>query len=436
MLFGEMAHRAIHLLVARQRAFDPGNVGLNRVEVMASIGGIPLNSPDGTATAGAAFLLHQTPERARSDSLRDASFELQPSRHYMVVRFPKTESPADAFMQGIELAQEALDRLSVLGRGDLSLKAPDSEYIVWWIDGGKTTLRLHDIATTKMEVGPVEFKVHDKDGNEISPQRVTPDYHLALRYYRLSQITEDLYESYRNMYLAFEMLLSSRFPKGKEREIDWLSDSPSTASVDLSLQDLVPGKSDPVTDILNTIYKNARLPLFHAKDGRTFFLPQASSGERQVVSMALSILTKLVLRMAEKWLNSRRSGGWVNEEILHKSFQNSFQNAEMVWSIDRTPFQSDEDTLSHPRFQNATRMSVRFAPELSVNNEPVLFGSADNQLDTGFNPVRRVDVIDLHRPLLSILLDEILDLQGIQRFEVVIPHRVIQGSQPRALFIR
>jgi hypothetical protein len=71
-------------------------------------------------------------------------------------------------------------------------------------------------------MGPIRITVRDQDGNEVPSEPIRPDYHPALRFYRLSQVTDDLYDSYRNMYLAFEMLISSRFQKGNEQELKWL----------------------------------------------------------------------------------------------------------------------------------------------------------------------------------------------------------------------
>lgn len=43
--------------------------------------------------------------------------------------------------------------------------------------------------------------------------RARAQHHIGFRYYRLAQSTEDLYDGFRNMYLAFEVLLSSKYPK-------------------------------------------------------------------------------------------------------------------------------------------------------------------------------------------------------------------------------
>lgn len=75
--------------------------------------------------------------------------------------------------------------------------------------------------------------------------RARAPHHIGFRYYRLAQSTEDLYDGFRNMYLAFEVLLSSKYPKVRgEQEIEWLERGLREATETLRLRDLVPA-DDP-----------------------------------------------------------------------------------------------------------------------------------------------------------------------------------------------
>jgi hypothetical protein len=49
-----------------------------------------------------------------------------------------------------------------------------------------------------------------------------PEHHIGFRFFRLAQVTDDLYDAYRNMYLAFEVLLSSRVPAPAPPPARWL----------------------------------------------------------------------------------------------------------------------------------------------------------------------------------------------------------------------
>ncbi len=69
-----------------------------------------------------------------------------------------------------------------------------------------------------------------------------------------------------------------------------------------------PSSQDIVEDIINELYTNARLPLFHATASRNVFIPH-SLRDRETVGEALRKLTRLLLFLVEKWLNIRRLGG-------------------------------------------------------------------------------------------------------------------------------
>jgi hypothetical protein len=206
---------------------------------MATLGNIPLSQPGAPTGAAAAFVLTQPVEQAAAGDLRDTSFELMVSCRYLVVRFPSAADATDCYSKGLELAQEVLDRLSILGRGDYTLRRPEDEHILWWTQAGKTNVRIFERAVLAPRVGPIAITVHDDAGNEIRHQPVVPGYSLAFRYYRLSQTDDDIYDAYRHMYLAFEMLLSERFPlKHKENEKDWLRRSLASCWEEIDLNDL------------------------------------------------------------------------------------------------------------------------------------------------------------------------------------------------------
>src|SRR5262249_18269 len=146
---------------------------------------------------------------------------------------------------GSELLQDGLDMWPIFGRADLATRDAPDEYFAWWRDGGKSVIAVVDTGTFSFHVPPISIEVRDVRGQIVPPTPVTPQHHLAFRFYRLSQVSDDLFDAFRNMYLAVELLLSAKYPKGVEHEIDWLRAS--------------------------LVYLNARLPLFHAKDGRIIF---------------------------------------------------------------------------------------------------------------------------------------------------------------------
>lgn len=303
---------------------------------MAAVGALDFSFSDGL-DSGVALLLVNPPQEAVRGMYRDCQLIASPGSPHVICRFSGATREEGAFAAGLERAQEALDILSVLGRGDLVTKDAEDEHLVWWQDAGRQSLSVVSTATFSVQVGSMEIAVRDAQGNTVPPIPVIPRHHIGFRFYRLAQASDDLYDAYRNMYLAFESLLSARYPKSRGQEIDWLRQSLSSASADLALKALVPASiPDPVRYFLDTVYQGARLPLFHAKDGRAYFAPSRSALDRAVVQEALSMLTQVVLRMADSWYSARRRSSWVNLELLSKQDRQLFDGGHFVFVDDPT----------------------------------------------------------------------------------------------------
>src|SRR5664279_4158410 len=58
-----------------------------------------------------------------------------------------------------------------------------------------------------------DTEVRDAQGNIIPPPPRSTFWHESFRYYRLSQTTDDLFDAYRNVYLALESVLSTISPQ-------------------------------------------------------------------------------------------------------------------------------------------------------------------------------------------------------------------------------
>jgi hypothetical protein len=93
------------------------------------------------------------------------------------------------------------------GRADLATRDANEEYVVWWTDDGNSTITYASTVTFTVSVGPVELTVCDAAGNIVPQKIVVPQHHLGFRFFRLAQVSDDLFDAYRNMYLAFELFL-------------------------------------------------------------------------------------------------------------------------------------------------------------------------------------------------------------------------------------
>jgi hypothetical protein len=110
----------------------------------------------------------------------------------------------------------------MLGRGDGVIAEAEDEHVLWWTEQIGLVLRLVSTATLQFGVGSITLEIKDSQGNIVPPTPVMPEHHIGFRFFRLAQVTDDLYDAYRNMYLAFEVMLSSRVPAPAPPPAPWL----------------------------------------------------------------------------------------------------------------------------------------------------------------------------------------------------------------------
>ena len=408
------------------------------------LGNIPLVTEQDSDACGAAFTLISP---ARADvilTLSSAEIELRQGQRDVVVRFCGAKDPTETFKRGHQLAQQGLDLASILGRLDAVIQDAEEEHVLWWTESTGLIVRLVSTVTLRFGVGPATVQIQDSSGNIVPPPLIHPRYHIGFRYYRLAQATDDLYDAYRNMYLAFEALLSSQFPKMKkgeakrkkdEGEREWLQRGFKAASAKGLLKDIVPSdEPDPIEAVLKIIYGDARIPLFHAKEGEKAYAPQDSPSNRKVVSKALNILTQIVLRMAAAWFDARRMGGAVMFGSVYETTSKLLEEAKMLASNDASPSDPGENNLDHPRFKNALNLSKRLAPELQRGSEPAVFGYVSTAELHRLSVLRRIDLVSTTNPVMMLKLESELAVDGIARLEVVLHVRAMNLNQPKSLF--
>lgn len=401
---------------------------------MPSIGPISFSVADGLDSGIALLLVKPPSEKIHA---RHGRYELlaSPDAPHVVCRFHGATSESDAFARGVVTAQEGLDLLSILGRGDLVTRDAFDEHLLWWKEGELEFLSLVSTATLSIALGPVTITVRDADGNVVPPAPVGITHHLGFRFYRLAQASDDLFDAFRNMYLAFESLLSSRYAKGKQLEIDWLRNSLNAASSELELRTLLgPTVTDPVSHFLQVAYREARLPLFHAKDGRTYFAPSHDSTDREAVLKALDLLTRLVLRMADKWYAARRQSSWFNLSLLDEKNATLFGGSQFFYIDDSSIDMKREpdpavllgslpfDATFHERFGGQVRHHVE--------------GLLDTSILSSRGPLQAFYLARGKEPLVAFNSDTPVDVTGFDRLLVRLFVRSRNAGQPRYMYPR
>ncbi|MBD2187269.1 hypothetical protein [Pseudanabaena mucicola] len=339
---------------------------------MATLGGILIADKNSKLDSGAAFLLsHKCNVTELVFIDPNWEVEVKVASPYVVARFKGATDANDAFNKGYILAQQGLDILSVTGKDNLSIKNGDDEYLVWWrSEESEQILRVVTLCRWSIEVS-ISFATE---------QTQKPIYHESFRYIRLAQITDDLFDAYRNMYLALEILVSTISPIArKESEKNWL-------------KRVISSSPDYFTEqrIIEEIYK-IRCDLFHAKKNKIYILPQKSLDDRKRVSDGLNHLSTLVFKVLRKSQNVRRKTGGIVSS-LNEYYSKQSEKMFIILSDDDTPFNANE-TIDSPTFKSSVKMITRYDYDLSEQNFVALLGSIDASKLRNLSKIARLGLI-------------------------------------------
>jgi hypothetical protein len=407
---------------------------LKGITNMPTIGTISFTINDGL-DSGIALLLTKPPEEKIDFTYGSCQLLASPSTPYVVFRFFGASSLDDAYNNGSLLVQEILDMLSITGHADLAIREAEDEHLVWWTAAGTRSIAFVSTATFAVKIGPITLTVHDAQGNIVPPTPVIPKHNLGFRFYRLSQVSDELYDAYRNMYLAFEYLLSSKFSKGKGFEKDWLYQSLQSASTGLGLPALVPpGTVDPIAHIISVIYENARLPLFHAKDGKAYFAPVQSVNDRELVASALDMLTQIVIRMADIWYSARRISGSVNLKIFEQQDRELFDKAHFIYT-DNPNFTLDDD-LESESIINGIAFPAMFNEYYGSAYRHNISGTIQISSLNSRKQFHALYLLNDESMLLGVSPDTIIDLTDFDILQVCLFIRARNANVPKYIYSR
>jgi hypothetical protein len=270
--------------------------------------------------SGGCFALSRRPRKSLRVEHEGWVVEVRSDANIVVARGGSNEQFEGACDEAIGHAQRALDQLSIHGFGDLVIQKVEDMHAAWWLEGGRAVFRYVSNSPMPTPAVHATFKVRNADGTIPAPTAPPPlPWDESYRYFRLSQATDDLFDAYRNLYLALESLLYSmespyqangkRRPEGK-----WLKCALSAADKRVVLSAHVPpGTADPVSYLFADLYDQHRNTLFHAKRGGVQSPALDAAGRAAIVS-SLRTLARLYIALAEQATGSRRHGVSVSRE--------------------------------------------------------------------------------------------------------------------------
>lgn len=297
-------------------------------------------------SAGGSFMLNEASKVTAVEIVDKWVTEVQAGSRIVVARGAGPDSFERARAESIDAANKGLDLLSARGVVDVSIREAEDQHISWWVERGCSVIRVLSVPTVQVHVGDVTVT----GGMQIVPP---PLWHESLRYFRLSQITDDLVDAYRNLYLGLECLLDTIAPqrsgptgKPAEGEGAWFRRALVEAGNVVSLAGFVPqGTPDPVQALWDDLYRDVRSALFHAKASRPTIVPHGSN-QRQEIAESLTRATALYLALAKYVLHIRRPGGGIFAGFWRMQTDALVGRLSIVATDDPAPVSPDDEDVN------------------------------------------------------------------------------------------
>jgi hypothetical protein len=396
---------------------------------------IPLQDAANTWRNGGVFLLRRTPLIDAEATLDGWTTTVAKDLKAVVTRGPSLSSTYDETRsEALEAANNGLDYMCVRGLGDLAIRDDFDDCLMWWPDPtAGITIRARAVYTTRVTF-TATGTVTDSSGNTVAPPPpapITAAQHDAFRFIRMSRTSEYLFDSYRNMFLALERLLSdirprAMHPNGKPAETEkaWFTAALQHADALAPVATLAPaGEPNPIDWVYTNIYGAERSGLMHAKPG-LYHLPQDDAG-RAGLRASLRVLSGYVDELAGVVLNVRRNfsgfstAGW---RLFAEPF---FDHMALIVAEEELPRATwDDETIETVRrkYLNQVRSGTQTIVEepllitgLSVVDGPYLRSLHEIRTIAGVGPLLGAEL-----KVLSELTGPITVGSSVTRFEVVI----------------
>lgn len=390
---------------------------------MAKLGGIDIANQSAPHKSGAALLLSDIPSQGQIIRIgSDWEVEIEEDNPFVVARTDNQLTLDTVFSNSHEAIQKALDKMCIRGGSDYQCRDVDQEKIIWWREGEEQHIRVISISELPVSMS-IAATTTNSSGESNSQQSPQTEWHESQRYFRLAQTSNSLFNAYRNMFLAFENILSYRTPpREKEREKQWLERALEDANSEIDLSGFASDESEVVDSILQQQYYNTRVKMFHAKQKRTRLVPQDKTDHNQVHE-ALENLSRLVLYLIRNSISINRSSGAMTYYGFNQmmSWIEEDSNVQVVLSEDSAPINKDESLESIP-WQNRVTIPTKYSQNLSESGlKSVLAKVNVSELKDGMS-IRRLGLVrkELGPPnkLFSVeRLEESLTLEEIDCFE-------------------
>ena len=400
---------------------------------MATLGGAQIADRESAFDSGGAFKLSQKSSvSAVVSPSADSDVEVCKGSKYVVGRTKDAADADGAFFKAYDTVQKGLDVLSITGQADLSTRGVFNDSLLWWRGEKGRVLRITSVATMGAHIKG-KAMVLGIDGKPVpSLPEETPTYHESLRYFRLSQVSVDVFDSFRNMYLAFESILGYLEPKGHESWAIWLKRALRAAGKRIQL-DRVYGSTTPdvIEEIYQQLYADKRCAVFHTRSGYKLF-PQDLSDRRKVLE-GQKKLARLYIELANKVLGFRYPISWLNPKVHEDSATRFLANSSILISDSDLPLKSPE-CIDGQEYKTAREINAVCRTIASEPGLVLVEGTATAADLAGLEKIGRIAIKKDREIIIVERLDAELRMGGVDVLEVQLGSRFINMGQTKQQF--
>lgn len=385
---------------------------------------------------GAVFLLHSAP-------IQDAHVEIDgwtvkaTKGADAVVAYggggPRTFT--ESYGAALTAANTALDYMSVRGLCDVQIRNAYDDCLVWWPDGADVVVRANVVWTQTFHAS-AKVSAVAADGTALPQVLPTVVKHDAFRFIRMSRTSEYLFDAYRNMFLAFEAVLSDIYPQPKGmKESAWFKEALRKADGLVPISPILAPSGVPssIDWVYENVYRDARSALMHAKQGRAYHLPQDDRA-RQQLQASLNNMWLYIRGLLDTHLGVAHMSGGLFQGGFHMLAQPVLSGQIAAVTADATPL-----ALNDERFAPTGKPIVELTSGPVVAAEPFLSTvlASCEAAELGHLPtIGRIGSTDTlgNLQVLSSMVGP-LDLgSSVHRFEMMLGIRGVNAAGPRTHF--
>jgi hypothetical protein len=168
---------------------------------------VPAQLPHLDGAAGAAFQLRYPAEETVDIEHVEGTVAVRAGSPSVTVKLRAAVSETNLRDVAWRIVQEALDIRAATHRMAMSTYRGDHEYALWTLGSSGYTLVIVDVVHSRWNM-TASMTVSGSASSPSPPPPPPVPHHPALRFYRLAQLSDDLFDAYRNAYLALECIVS------------------------------------------------------------------------------------------------------------------------------------------------------------------------------------------------------------------------------------